>query len=171
MTTYKLISSVTVGSGGAADITFSSIPATFTDLVLKTSTRTVGTAGNSESLFLQFNSNTSSYSYRYLQGSGSAASSFLATSQSSIYIGEAPQAVATINTFSNQEMYIPNYLLSNNKSISIDNAQEDNQSTAFLTLIAGLWGNTSSITSIKIITAANNFAQYSTAYLYGISNA
>jgi hypothetical protein len=34
-TTYEIIASVTVGSGGAANIEFTSIPATYTDLVLK----------------------------------------------------------------------------------------------------------------------------------------
>ena len=38
-TTYTLISSVTVGSGGAASIEFTSIPSTYTDLVLKLSAR------------------------------------------------------------------------------------------------------------------------------------
>ena len=36
---YESIATVTVGSGGAADVTFSSIPATYTDLLLKLSSR------------------------------------------------------------------------------------------------------------------------------------
>jgi hypothetical protein len=38
-TTYEIISSVTVGSGGAANIEFTSIPATYTDLYVLASIR------------------------------------------------------------------------------------------------------------------------------------
>ena len=38
--TYTLISSVTVGAGGASSIDFTSIPATYTDLLVKFSLRT-----------------------------------------------------------------------------------------------------------------------------------
>jgi hypothetical protein len=169
--TYTLISSVTVGSGGAANIEFTSIPTTYTDLLVKTSTRTVGTSARFESIYLQFNSNASSYSYRMLQGSGSAASSGSASSRPELYLGETTQSIATASTFNNAEIYIPNYLSSNNKSVSVDNVQEDNQTTAYLFFFGGLWGNSASITSIKLITASSNFAQHSTAYLYGISNA
>jgi hypothetical protein len=42
---YEAIATVEVGSGGAADIEFTSIPATYTDLVVKLSVRT-GFAGD-----------------------------------------------------------------------------------------------------------------------------
>jgi hypothetical protein len=37
--TYEAIATVTVGSGGATDIEFTSIPGTYTDLLIKSSLR------------------------------------------------------------------------------------------------------------------------------------
>jgi len=53
-TTYTLISSVTVGSGGAATMTFSSIPQTYTDLLVRVSARNTSTSGSG--LNMRFNS-------------------------------------------------------------------------------------------------------------------
>jgi len=79
-------------------------------------------------------------------------------------------ALDTASTFGNGQVYIPNYAGSNNKSTSADTVSEDNATLAYSALTAGLWSNTAAITSITIA-AVTNFAQYSTAYLYGISNA
>ena len=74
--------------------------------------------------------------------------------------------------FNNIGIYIPNYAGSNNKSFSIDNAQENNITTAYSQLEAGLWSDSSAITSIRLTEQyGNNLVEYSTAYLYGISNA
>lgn len=168
--TFIKIASVTVGSGGASSIDFTSIPSTYTDLCVKLSARTSGTLSRSESIYLRFNGvTTSSYSDRYLQGSGSSASSG-SGSTTYIYIGEQPQSPSTASTFGNAEIYIPNYAGSNNKSLSVDNVQEDNQTTAYATLVAGLWSNSAAITSIKVYPTLSNFVQYSTATLYGIKN-
>jgi len=64
--TYKLISSVTVGSGGAATIGFTSIPATYTDLLLSYSGR-IDQTGNVRQVDISFNSNTSNFSGLYFQ--------------------------------------------------------------------------------------------------------
>ena len=166
--TFTLIASSTVGAGGAANFDFTSIPSTYTDLVVKLSGRTTGSLSRSESIYLQFNGvTTSSYSYRFLQGSGSAASSGNA-STTFIYIGEQNQSPSTASTFGNVDIYIPNYAGSTNKSLSVDNVQEDNQTQAYATLVAGLWSNTAAITSIKLYPTVSTFAQHSTAYLYGI---
>ena len=172
-TTYKLISSVTVGSGGAANIVLSSIPSTYTDLILKWSLRGT-TSAFRMNINLTYSSITSGYSSRYLAGQGSAgvSSASNATGTTQIYAGEIPAATGTTSTFSNGEIYIPNYAGSNYKSASIDNVQESNQDTnVYATLSAALLSNTTAISQIVITPGADNFAQYSTAYLYGISNA
>ena len=51
--TYTLIASNTVGSGGAASISFSSIPSTYTDLLVKISTR--DNTGSFNDMLLTFN--------------------------------------------------------------------------------------------------------------------
>jgi len=169
-TTYTLISSVTVGSGGAASIDFTSIPSTYTDLLVSMSLRSAGTGVSTRYASVTFNSNTSSYTYRRLYGNGSNAGS---DNGSLRIIGTINGSTTTANTFSNLQLYIPNYAGSNNKSYSCESAEENNATGAELDMIAGLWSNTAAITSIKLESdqGSFNFAQYSTAYLYGISNA
>jgi len=169
-TTYTLISSVTVGSGGAANIEFTSIPATYTDLVVVTSHRWSSTID--DNFFLIFNNDTSGvYSYRHLRGNGSNAASGNGSAQTSLWVGWTLGSNFTASTFSNTQHYIPNYTSSNNKSISTDSVTENNGTEAYCGFFAGLWSNSAAITSIKIQPGSNNFVQYSTAYLYGISNA
>jgi hypothetical protein len=165
-TTYKLISSVTVGSGGAADITFSSIPATYTDLVIKCSFRGVGTG--SPNIFLDINGASTNRTMKWLQGNGSVATSYNFTTAD---IATANTTTQTANTFGNSEVYLPNYASANYKSFSVDSVQESNTGTVYVDLMAGLWSVTSAITSLKLYINGQNLGQYSTAYLYGISNA
>jgi hypothetical protein len=168
--TYTLISSVTVGSGGAANITFSSIPATYTDLLVNISGR-CSQAASGGNCTISFNGTAVNATRRNLNGSGSAASS---TTASDGYIGDIPGSTSTASTFGNTLIYIPNYASSNNKSFSVDNVTENNATAALASLIAGLWSNSAAITSIKFEPLSPQtwtFNQYSTAYLYGISNA
>jgi hypothetical protein len=169
-TTYILISSVTVGSGGAADMEFTSIPATYTDLVVKLSLRS--SDDNTITKF-QFNNDTSTanYSQRRLYGSGSTVASDTNTALGYFSPIAVTKSSYTASTFSNVELYIPNYTSSNNKSVSFDAVTENNATESWATFTAGLWSQTSAITSIKILPNTTNLAQYSTAYLYGISNA
>jgi hypothetical protein len=169
MPTFTQIgSAVTVGSGGAASVSFSSIPSTYTDLVVKLSARNTY-AALSDWVQIQFNGSGSSYSYRVLQGAGSGTpASYNGTSQ---YAGDAPAANSTASTFGNWELYVPNYAGATNKSYSIDAVTENNGTDAIADLDAGLWSDTSAITSITLTLRNGNFAQHSTAYLYGVSNA
>jgi hypothetical protein len=166
--TFVKIASVTVGSGGAANIEFTSIPQTYTDLLLVCSTRL--SASGIEALDMRFNGNTgSNYSYRYVQGTGSGITSGAATSTAFDEAMVTNGNTSTANTFSNSSLYIPNYTSSNNKSFSLDTVEEENATSAFMRLESGLWSQTAAITSINIY-GSTSFAQYSTANLYGIKN-
>ena len=168
--TFQLIASTTVGAGGASSIDFTSIPSTYTDLCLKISARHSGSSV-ANAFFIKFNGNTSSYSYRYLEGAGSGTpgSSFGSTRNAGVENGNT----STANTFSSAEIYIPNYAGSNNKSYSSDSVVENNATLGIQWFLAGLWSNTAAITSISIQpdTSPNAYVQYSTAYLYGVKNA
>ena len=168
-TTYEKIASVTVGSGGAADITFSSIPATFDDLIIFTSYRT-NRAQVYDQLRLQFNGSTASnYDFRGITGDGGAASSESTTNGASLKMAPGGGNNATANTFTNDNIYIPNYRGSTNKSVSSEGVGENNASEAYRSMFAGLWKVADAITSIKLFPeGAGNFLQYSTATLYGI---
>jgi hypothetical protein len=166
--TFELIASSTVGSGGAAFILFSSIPATYTDIVVKLSVRS-DRASVGPSIGVEINGSLLNLTSRIIAGSGAAVSS---TNYSDAYIGDATGANATSSTFGNQEVYFPNYAGSTYKSYSSDSVSENNATTAYAILSAGLWSQTSAITSLKFYDrGVGNFVQYSTAYLYGVKNA
>lgn len=161
---YTLINTVTVGAGGSANITFSSIPGTFTDLMFVLSSRIVATS-DSPSFTFTFNGSSTTFTTRYLLGNGSSASSSTLTSA---WGGIIDGSAQTANTFANSSVYIPNYASSQNKTFSVDGVSEQNVTAAFQSIAAGLWATTSAITSIALSSAGGNFDQYSTATLYGI---
>jgi hypothetical protein len=166
MPTYTKIASNTVGAGGVSSVTFSSIPATYTDLVVKLSVRT-NAAGTYDQLNWSFNGTTTGYTNRILQGDGTSAASYNAATRE---LGIINGNTATASTFSSTDFYMPNYTSSSFKSYSIDSVTEHNATTAYSQLDAGLWSNTAAVTSIAI-NAGSTFLQYSTFTLYGISNA
>ena len=171
--TMTLIASNTVGSGGVSSVTFSSIPSTYTDLLVKISVRSNG-SGNLDAGYMRFNGDTTStYTSKNLYGNSSSTFS-TSSSATYFYLPFAPESSATASTFSNSEMYIPNYTSSNYKSISVDVTSENNSATADYSdvqIFAGLWPSTSAITSLVIGPwVGSAFVQYSTIYLYGISN-
>jgi len=164
--TYTLISSVTVGAGGASNIEFTSIPATYTDLELKISLRANNSAVSSYNIGIRLNSATSNYAERWLRGSGTSAATSSSSSSTSIYLGEIPSTEEASN-FGNGTIYIPNYTSSNNKSISSDTVQERAQTNGYLTFCTGIYSSSSAISTITLL-SSQNLTQYSTAYLYGI---
>jgi hypothetical protein len=174
-TTFTKIASVTVGAGGAANISFTSIPSTFTDLCIKISARTTQTGAirNTSDLALTFNSSTTGYSSKLLSGNPAIDNPPVSASNSGTSIvwgGMVSNADATANTFGSVDIYIPNYAVSNNKSVNVEAVGENNSSNAGTEYTAGLWSNTAAITSIASTPGAGNFVQYTTATLYGIKN-
>jgi len=163
-----LISTVTIGSGGATSIDFNSIPQTYTDLVLITAIRngTGATASGGRVFKALLNGSSSSRTIKYLNGAGNA-----------IYAGNLDYfwvngSTDESNAFGNTQIYIPNYAGAQNKVMSIDSVGETNGTTAEMSLTAVSWANTAAITSISIsATVLGNVAQYSTASLYGILKA
>ena len=167
--TMTLISSATVGAGGAASIDFTSIPSTYTDLCLVISAR-VTRAVSASVICLTFNGSGTGYSQKNLSGNGASATSSSTSGTVNLTYMEVPAANATASTFGNHTIYIPNYAGSTNKSVSFDSVSENNGTTAYANLNAGLWSNTAAITSMSLTepNGGSNFVQYSTAYLYGI---
>jgi len=172
--TNTLIQSTTVGAGGASSVTFSSIPNTYNDLLIKCSLRT----GSAQVWgYFTFNgTSTSNYSLMQLigLGSGTPVSGKDTSSTGYQYSLWADSPNQTANTFSSTDIYIPNYAGSNHKSCSIESVTE-NSATSVYTAIQGiLWANTSAITSITFTpwnsAGGETWAQNSSFYLYGIKN-
>jgi len=170
MATHVLIQTVTVGSGGAASIAFTSIPQTYTDLLMVMSIRTNNNSV-ADYASISFNSSTSSFSLRTLYGTSSAAgSTTYTTSPDSLIVGQVVGNTATASVFSSGSIYIPNYTSNINKSYSTDAARENNTIANEMALSSGVWSNTAAITSITLTSwAGATLLQYSSASLYGIS--
>jgi hypothetical protein len=164
--TMTLIASVTVGSGGAATIDFTSIPSTYTDLQLLTSLRQTIT-GVWENTIVDFNNATTNQRILSLYSGNGVNVTFLDTTRMYNWINAS---TSTANTFSNSKFYIPNYAGSTYKSMSGDNGSENNAATSFNNISSYLWSSTAAINRITITPNGGSFVQYSTAYLYGINN-
>ena len=166
---YVLLEKITVGAAGASSVTFSGIPQTgYTDLVIKASVRSDKASAFAD-LTVKFNASTSSYTNRLIYGDGSSAGSYLNNYANQGYITTMNAASTTSSTFTNAEIYIPNYTSANYKSYSDDGVTENNSTSSYAVLNAGLWSNTAAITSIEVLTPSGNFTQYSTFYLYGVA--
>jgi hypothetical protein len=162
MPTYTQIATANA-SGSSSTLSFTAIPSTYTDLVIKLSSRT-NASNLTEAINVYFNSDTAAnYSYIRLLGSGSGASS----DTGGVFTNGN---TTTSNTFGNLEIYIPNYTASTKKSMSVDIVTETNATTIYAALVAGLWTGTAAITRIDL-TISGTFLTNSNAYLYGVSNA
>ena len=176
--TYTLIASNTLSSS-AASVTFSAIPNTYTDLVLRISTRTSASA-YLDPVDIRLNSDSNSvYSYTNLYGWYVSSNQAVSERQSNAtYLNDISNVAnnGTSNTFASTEIYIPNYLASANKPISSFGAAEGNFSTTDYSWqvksAAYLWRNTAAITSIAITANQGswNFLSGSSFFLYGIKS-
>ena len=167
-TTCKLIAKTTLGSN-AASIEFTSIPGTYTDLMIAYSLRGAS-AGTGVSVRARFNgaSTDTSHSSRTLYGDGSAAGSF---SASYCHVGYVIADSAAASTFGSGEIYLPNYAGSTNKSYSAIGVGETNAVAVDMGTSAGLWSSTNAIDAIKIFINGMDLKSGSSAYLYGITKA
>ena len=170
--TFTKIATVTVGSGGASSIDFNSIPQTYTDLCLKTSLRSPRTANWTDYPLLSVNSSTANQSVIWFNGNGAAASSGTDTIFEWICGSTGSGGTQwTANSFSNDEIYIPNYSSGTNKSMMGRFAVEQSNATAYLSMHSWLRSSTAAITSLSITNQYGlNWVQYSTATLYGVKN-
>lgn len=167
-TTFVKIQTVTVGSGGAANIDFTSIPQTFTDLKIVLSGRATST---NATLIIYFNNDTTAANYTFRNINTVNGSTAVSNSATQPWISSAVNDSGfTASVFASSEIYIPNYTSANNKSFSADSVNENNAATTNMALNANIWSNTSAITRITLDPFGGDFAQYSTATLYGIKS-
>jgi hypothetical protein len=159
MSTYTPIASVTLSSAQAS-VTFSSIPQTYTDLVLVVNGSTATSTGN---MGLRFNSNASNiYGQVRILGDGTSPSTERQSTQSSAGIGDWGTDT------SNLVINIRNYT-----NTAINKAVISRSNTlGFVSAYASLWSNTSAITSVTVLKEdGNNLTSGTTVNLYGIANA
>lgn len=162
--TYEPISTNTVSGTSTSSITFSSIPSTYTDLVVVTN---FGLSANLYGLRIRFNGDTASnYSDTLLYGDGSSAASARDTSATSITtsaVGLNPN-VLNYNFICN----IQNYSNTSTFKTALVRANAADRETV---ACVGLWRSTSAINSVNVFVGSGYILSGSTFTLYGIKSA
>ena len=164
--TYTKIASTTLGSS-AATVTFSSIPSTYTDLVIISSSANTAVNGNGQGL--RFNSDTATnYSKIFMYGDGSSAVSGRGTSQTNISISNQP--ISSSGAFTATVTSIQNYSNSTTYKTVLSRGGS-NHTNNLVIAYAGTWRSTATITTIDLINDSGSFITGSTFNLYGITAA
>jgi hypothetical protein len=157
--TMQLIETKTLGTA-AASIEFTSIPQTFTDLVMMCSVRENG--GDTHRAFVMTINGSNVTSFRTLVGNGATAAS------NTSYVGVTNSSTSTANTFSNIAFYVANYTGATLKSISVDYVTEANATTAFAGITAAISPATTAITSMGVSGSGASWVAGSLVSLYGV---
>jgi hypothetical protein len=158
--TYTLIASTTIGTA-TGTVTFSSIPATYTDLVLVIQYQSAANCVAN----ITFNNDTgSNYSTTYLSGNGTTAASARGSNETSIgtvytgasFNGKLGQVTIQVQDYSNATTY---------KTAINRTSSAGGEATATV----GLWRSTAAINRVDVTgTSGATFASGSTFKLYGI---
>lgn len=160
--TYSTIATTTVSSA-ANTVTLSSIPSTYTDLILVVQ-GTTSTGTGTHSVTLRVNGDTgTNYSVTIVDGSGSSVATYAESNQTSLNLG----IFATPNQ-ANSIFCIQNYA---NTTTNKTFLGRGNNSNDYLRVGVGLWRNTVAINSVSIFNSATTFAAGTTMTLYGITAA
>lgn len=163
---YELIEHKKLNSA-AASITFSNIPQIYSDLYVVFSARSARTSVGTDDVVVRLNADASNHSARILWGTGGSAASLTDTQP---LIGEYPTSTNTTNTFGSYQLYIANYTSSVAKSFSADGVGENNATTSYQSVTAGLYNSVDPVTSLLIRTGSgSNLEQNSSATLYGVN--
>ena len=167
---YDSIATTTVGAGGAASITFSSIPSTYTHLQIRGIYRS-NYAGTTDNLLMRFNGDTgANYAEHILRGDGSSAGVF-ADANMSYIIATVDQAgnTAGSNVFGVDVIDILDYANTSKYKVMRNLSGRDNNGDGGVSLSSGLWQNTSAISTIVLYPRYGTaMQQYSQFALYGI---
>jgi hypothetical protein len=171
---YKLIETHTVASGGATEIEFTGIAQEAgADLVLVVSGSSTRTNSPRDNIKLQFNSVTSGYSYKLLEGTGSSAASSGLSSQAQILIthGLSTSASGLSSNFGSARITVSDYSSSNKKVVSSEQTAIRDSTDSHSAIQASLSTITTGITSIYLSPENGDFVENSTASLYLVTNA
>jgi len=163
--TYELIEKISL-STTTASFSFTSIPQTYTDLKVVVSHRTNG-ASSWSNILCRFNSTSSTYTNRYLQGNGGSIGQGTASGG---MFGDLIQNAQQASTFAVSETYILDYSSTVHKKVySGEGVASVDGATGFQQINTNSYDSTDAITSVQITTSnGDSFVQYSTACLYGI---
>ena len=162
------IATVTVGSGGASSIEFTSIPGTYQHLQLRGVLRGTAAATNRSLYWTVNGSGGTNYASHYLYGDGASAAAVGASSNPDAYFGDIPAATASASIFGACVIDLLDYASTSKTKTVRAMVGGDRNGGGRITLASGLWNSTSAVTSFKIILSTDDFAQHSTLALYGV---
>jgi hypothetical protein len=173
---YESIQTVTVGSGGTASITFSSIPATYKHLQIRMLTQSNRATYGTDSALGKLNGDTgSNYAFHALRGGGASVSAINSTTQTNFYLyGSSATTSASANTFGAAITDILDYASTSKYKTIRCLAGSDLNGTVSgfggqVALDSSLWQSTSAVTSINLAPESGTlWTQYSSFALYGI---
>lgn len=160
-TSYESISTVTVGSGGASSVTFSSIPQTYTHLQVRLYTIVAG-AGSGSYTYLNGDTTQSNYKEHVIYGSGAAAS---AGSYSNSYMPQFQGGSTSPGAF---VMDILDYTNTNKNTTLRGLGGYDANGSGYIAFESLLWMNTAAITSLQLSPVGTTWSEYAKIALYGI---
>lgn len=167
-TSYESIATVTVGSGGAASVDFTSISSTYSHLQIR-HINSAGSSSGTDSLLIRLNSDSgSNYTYHVLYGNGTSALASAATSQTSAAVS---QASLSSTIFAGGIIDILDYANTNKYKTLRGLSGVDFNGSGVIALESSVWMNTAAVTSINIRRNGANLNQYSHFALYGIKSA
>jgi len=167
--TYVAIATNTLSSAGT--VTFSSIPATYTDLVLVIN-NAVSIATNTPGACISFNGDTATnYSSTHLEGTGTSALSNRQTSQSNINAGYNIGLSSSSTQPATIIINIMNYANTTTYKTTLSRNTQTTGTAPGTGATVGLWRSTAAINSIAITAQTGNFATGTVFSLYGIAAA
>lgn len=164
---FESIATVVVGSGGASEINFTSIPSGFQHLQIRGIMRN-NDAANASTL-IQLNGDTANnYSNHGLSANGSSVISYAVTNTDSSAI-----AISAISTYGSNTFGAAIWDLLEYKNTNIYKTMRslngaDNNGSGTIRFTSGSWRNTNAVTSILIKPAVGSFVTNTTFALYGI---
>ena len=170
---YQSIATISVTSS-TSSVEFTSIPSGFKHLQIRVLSNTNRTTYGTDSVKLNLNSDTgSNYSMHWLRGNGATATGQGYATQTEIYLESISSTTVASNTFGVAVIDILDYTNTNKyKTVDCLSGVDINGTIAtyggFVYLTSGNWRNTNAVTSIKF-TPDNNFQNYSSFALYGVS--
>jgi hypothetical protein len=159
-------------SGSTYTVTFSSIPQTYTDLVIMGSARSANTTQSFYTGMLFNGINTGNlYSITYLESTGTGYNAGRFSSANNGWSGNSSGGGSTANMYSNSYCYIPNYTGAYFKTAITETITETNAAANLSHISATLFKSTSAITSITLFeNGGYNYTTPTSFTLYGVKN-
>jgi hypothetical protein len=156
--TYKALATVTLGSS-ASSVTFSSIPATYRDLVIVVA----GTNSTSSGLYLRLNGDTgANYTAVYAYGTGSSVVSATNIVINGLYVGNFTNAGQSVST-----NHLMDYSATDKHKTMLGRGSDPSN---FVIMQATRWANTTAVTSVQVLPASGTMSTGMTISMYGIAS-